>query len=67
MHNDDHDRGSQEEGEDGEHYHEWEDVAAEAQALSLADRVFTALREAFGSCSAALPRVSEACSTGAVA
>ena len=67
MHDDDNDRGGQEEGEDAEDNHEGEDVAAEAQALGLADRVLAALREAFGSCPAALPWVSEACGTGAVA
>ena len=67
MHDDDYDRGSQEEGEDAKDYHEGEDVAAEAQALGLADGVLAALREAIGSCPAALAGVSEACGTRAVA
>ena len=43
MHNDDNERGSQEEGKDAEDNHEGEDVAAEAEALSLADRILAAL------------------------
>ena len=60
VHEEDEDGGGQEEGEDAEDDHEGEEVAAEAQALGLADGVLAALREAIRACTAALPGVSEA-------
>jgi len=66
MDDDEEDGGGQEEGEDAEDDDEGEDVAAEAEALRLADCVLAALREAIRSCTAALARVSKACGGGAV-
>ena len=60
VHEEHKDGGGEEEGEDAEDDHEGEDVAAEAQALGLADGVLAALREAIRACPAALPGVSEA-------
>ena len=66
MNDDEEDGGGEEEGEDAEDDDEGEDVPAEAQALRLAHSVLAALREAVRSCTAALPRVSEAGGGGAV-